>query len=98
MTRLSAVLLVALLAAAAPAQAPAITTPKAAFGFDIGDDYSLANYQQLKAYWEKLAGESDRIKLVTIGTTAEGRPQLAAIVTSPANHRRLDALKDTSRR
>jgi hypothetical protein len=94
----SAVLLVALLAAAAPAQAPAITTPKAAFGFDVGDDYSLANYQQLKAYWEKLATESDRIKLLNIGTTAEGRPQLAAVVTSPANHRRLDALKAVSRR
>jgi len=98
MTRLSAVVLVALLVAAAPAQATAITTPKAAVGFDIGDDYSLANYQQLKSYWQKLATESDRIKLVTIGTTAEGRPQLAAVVTSPANHRRLDALKATSRR
>ncbi len=94
----SAVVLVALFAGAAPAQAPAITTPKAAFGFDIGDDYCLANYQQLKAYWEKLAAESDRIKLLNIGPTAEGRPQLAAVVTSPANHRRLDALKTTSRR
>ena len=94
----SSLILLALLAGSAPAQAPAITTPKAAFGFDIGDDYCLANYQQLKAYWEKLAAESDRIKLLTIGTTAEGRPQLAAVVTSPANHKRLDALKIISRR
>ncbi|HYH68146.1 MAG TPA: M14 metallopeptidase family protein, partial [Urbifossiella sp.] len=98
MTRLSAVVLLGLLAGAAPAQPRPITTPKAAFGFDIGDDYSLANYRQLTAYWEKLATESDRIKLVTLGTTAEGRPQLAAVVTSPANHRRLDALKIMSRR
>ncbi len=96
-----ALVLFALLAGAAvaPAQQPAaVTTPKAFFGFNMGDDYCLANYQQLKAYWEKLAGESDRIKLVTIGTTAEGRPQLAAVVTSPANHRKLDALKTISRR
>ena len=96
----SALAFVAVLAAAASAQPapPDVTTPKQFFGFDMGADYCLANYQQLKAYWEKLAAESDRIKLVTIGTTAEGRPQLAAIVTSPANHRELATLKATSRR
>ena len=52
----------------------AITTPKEQFGFDIGDDYQLANYQQLTAYWKKLDQESDRMKLVDIGKTAEGPP------------------------
>src|SRR4029453_8727764 len=33
-----------------------------------------------------------------MGKTAEGRPQLMAIVTSPANHRQLAKYKDTSRR
>ncbi len=40
----------------------------------VGDDYFLANYTQLLDYWNKLAKESDRIKLVEIGKTAEGRP------------------------
>jgi hypothetical protein len=81
-------------------QAPTktVTTPKQFFGFNMGDDYCLANYQQLKGYWEKLEKESDRIKLVTIGTTEEGRPHLAAIVTSPANHKKLDQYKQTARR
>ena len=86
---------------AATTQAPAskkITTPKEFFGFNIGDDYCLANYQQLAAYWKKLAGESDRIKLVEIGRTEENRPQLMAIVTSPANHRKLDRYQDIARR
>src|SRR4051794_26521349 len=69
--------------------AGAITTPKKALGFNVGDDYCLANFQQLKSYWEKLERESDRIKLVEIGRTEEGRPQIAAIVTSRVNHRRL---------
>ncbi|MBX3401637.1 MAG: peptidase [Gemmataceae bacterium] len=89
---------VLLLVASAAAQAPTITTPKQFLGYDIGDDYFLANFQQLKGYWEKLATQSDRIKLVTIGTTEEGRPQIAAIVTSPENHKILDGLKDISRR
>jgi hypothetical protein len=78
--------------------AKAITSPKQFLGFNIGDDYCLANYQQLKAYWEKLAGESDRFKVVTIGVTEEGRPQLMGIVTSPANLKKLDYYRDISRR
>src|SRR4051794_38965331 len=68
----------------AKARARSVTAPRDFFGFDIGDDYCLATYRQLKAYWERLAGESDRIKLVSLGLTEEGRPQLSAIVTSPA--------------
>ena len=51
-----------------------ITTPKEALGFNLGDDYQMANYTQLEAYWKKLAAESDRMKLVDIGPTAEGPP------------------------
>lgn len=94
-----ALALVALIAGRGPAQAPVpnVTTPKAHFGFDMGADYCLANYQQLAAYWKKLQGESDRIKLVDIGKTEEGRPQLMAVVTSPANQRKLDRYRDIAR-
>src|SRR3954447_13632639 len=85
------------------AQAPAphragITTPKAQFGFAIGDDYQLATYRQLADYWRKLDGESDRLSLVEIGKTAEGRPQLMAIVTAPENQKRLGRYKEIARR
>ncbi len=80
------------------APAPRITTPLQEFGHNFGDDYSLASYKQISAYWQKLARESDRLVLDTIGQTAEGRPQLMAIVTSPANHRNLARYKDISRR
>jgi hypothetical protein len=84
-------------ATAASAQsAPAITTPKQHFGFNIGDDYQLANYTQFVAYWQKLDKESDRMKVVEIGKTAEGRPQLMAIITSPENHKKLDRYKEIS--
>jgi hypothetical protein len=78
--------------------APAITSPKAALGFNIGDDYQLANYTQLSAYMRKLAQESNRIKLVEYGKTSEGRPMLMAIITSPQNHAKLDHYKDVARR
>ena len=77
---------------------PKLTTPKEALGFDIGDDYRLATYAQLSAWWKKLAAESDRMKLVEIGQTEEGRPQLMAIITSPENHRKLDRYKEIARK
>jgi hypothetical protein len=75
-----------------------ISSPKDFLGFAIGDDYHLANYQQLSAYWHKLAQQSDRVKVVRIGTTEEGRPQLMAIITSPQNHARLEEYRQISRR
>src|SRR5262245_2596239 len=78
--------------------APRITAPKEHFGFNLCDDYCLANYQQLVGYWSKLERESNRLKVVCIGATEEGRPQLMGIVTSPANHRELARYQDIARR
>ena len=79
-------------------RAVSVTSPKQQFGHDIGADYQLPNYKALTEYWAKLDKESDRMKVVEIGKTAEGRPQLMAIVTSPDNHKKLDRYKEISRR
>ncbi len=86
-----------LLPAALGAQAH-VTTPKEQFGSAIGDDYFLADYHQIADYWHKLEQESDRIHLREIGRTAEGRPHLMAIVTSPANYKSLARYQEISRR
>src|SRR5258708_37528037 len=57
--------------AGAAAPAGHVTSPKEAWGHNIGDDYFLANYQQLLAYWRMLEKESARVHLVEIGKTAE---------------------------
>src|SRR6476469_5642292 len=82
----------------ASAAAQGITSPKQFFGFNIGDDYQLATYDQFVEYWHRLDKESDRMKVVEIGKTAEGRPQLMAIITSPENFKKIDRYKDISRR
>src|SRR5262245_64237447 len=81
------------LSAQAPPTAKIVTPPKEHFGFELGDDYCLANYKQLESYWKKLEKQTDRLKVVSIGKTEEGRDQLMAIVTSPANDGKLDRLK-----
>lgn len=67
------------------------TPPERFFRQPPGTDYYLANYSEYEAYLKRLAGESDRMKLVDIGKTSEGRSQWVAIVSSPAN---LVKLKD----
>lgn len=92
-------LLAPLLLSTAPIAAQArITSPKQQLGFAIGDDYQLATYTQLTEYWKRLAEESDRVRVVSIGKTAEGREQWMAIVTAPGNHARLDRLREISAR
>jgi hypothetical protein len=94
-------LAIALSIAAPQAQrsgAPAITSPKEQFGHDIGDDYFLINYTQYVEYLKKLDQQSDRMTVVEIGKTEEGRPELTAIITSPENHKRLAQLKEMNRK
>lgn len=75
-----------------------ITSPKEQFGHEIGDDYWLADYKQAIEYWRKLAKESDRMTIEEIGKTAEDRPQMMAIVTSPSNRKNLQKYKDIAAR
>jgi hypothetical protein len=75
-----------------------ITSPQQEFGAAIGDDYFLATYTQLQAYWQKLDRESDRMRLVDIGRTEEGRPQWMAVISAPENLTRLDHYREISRR
>ncbi|CAN5197545.1 M14 family metallopeptidase [soil metagenome] len=87
------------LAATAPAAgAQAVTSPREAFGHDLGADYSLVDYRQLSEYWTTLARQSDRMRLERIGTTSEGRPMLMAILTAPENHPRLNHYQEIARR
>jgi hypothetical protein len=95
--RLAIALVVLFTWAVAPVQAQ-ITTPREHLGFNIGDDYHLVTYTQYESYVRKLAEESPRMVLEEIGQTAEGRPHLMAIITSPENHRNLARYKEISRR
>ena len=85
-------------AARAQTAGPHITTPKEAFGFNLGDDYQLADYKQIEAYWKALDRESERMILHDMGKTAEGRTQWMAVVTSPENHRNLARYRDIAKR
>ena len=75
-----------------------ITTPKEQFGFNIGDDYVLVNYTQYETYLKKLGQESDRLKVLDIGKSSEGRTIYAGVISAPDNLKKLDRYKEIARR
>lgn len=89
------------LAASAARATPAaaqLTTPEEQFGYRLGTDYQLVNYQGLTDYWHLLAEQSDRMSLESIGKTSEGRDQWMATITAPANRPHLQRYKEIARR
>ena len=72
--------------------------PKAHFGFEPGDDYRLAGYEEVMSYFRQLAASSDRIRLAEFGRSSEGRPMVAAFLSDAANLRQLDKWKEINRR
>ncbi|MCW5963575.1 MAG: hypothetical protein KIT83_06025 [Bryobacterales bacterium] len=75
-----------------------VTPPQAHFGFLPGDDYKLADYDQIRSYFETLARESDRMQVVEIGQSSEGRSMLMAYISSPANLARLAEYQQMQRK
>ena len=71
-------------------------SPEEMFGFRPGDDYKLAGYDQMLAYYRQLAAESDRVQIRQIGESALGRPLLLLTISSEANLANLERYRDIS--
>ena len=76
----------------------AVPTPKEHFGYTPGDDYKLADYNDIISYFQKLTRASDRILLAEFGKTAMGKPMYIAYISSPENLKKLDLYRGISRR
>ncbi len=85
---------VAVAVASTSTAAQTVPTPRQHFGFEIGTDRKLADWNQLTAYYEILAKTSPRVIVDTLGTTTKGRPFVMVTVTSEANQARLDELHE----
>lgn len=71
----------------------AMPTPEAYFGFKMGADRKLAHWDDLVKYYNLLGEQSDRMKVVNMGKTTQGRPFLALYISSPENLARLEEYK-----
>ncbi|MDE3155636.1 MAG: hypothetical protein KGN76_11070 [Acidobacteriota bacterium] len=85
--------------AAAQGAAPAaIPTPESVLGFKPGADFHLATYEEALGYFQKLAAVSNRIRLVDIGKTSEGREWYFALISSPQNLANVEHYRDIAQK
>ena len=86
---------------AAQAQAPAasaVASPEKFFGFQMGADRKLADWDKLHEYYQLLAKSSNKLRLVELGKSSEGRPYIALFISSAANLAKLDQFKQMNAR
>src|ERR1700680_1355058 len=72
----------------------AVPTPESHFGHKIGIDNELLAWDKVVSYFQALEKSSDRIKFMELGKSVEGRAQIAAVISSPANIRNLEHYRD----
>jgi len=72
-----------------------IPSPESYFGFAVGDRHLRPD--QIVDYMKALAQTSDRVSLEQYGETYEKRPLVLMTITSPENHKNLQALKEQHR-
>ncbi len=85
-----------LLAGAAAAQS--IPAPEQYFGFKIGADKKLARYDKIVEYFQKIADQSPRVKMRSLGPTTNGNPFVILEISSPETIRNLDHFKQLQRK
>jgi hypothetical protein len=75
-----------------------LPSPEQFFGFQMGADRKLANWDKLHEYYQLLAKSSNKMQLVELGKTSEGRPYIALFISSSANLAKLDHYKQLNSR
>ena len=80
----------ALLSLSVFAQLP---TPESVLGHKPGDDYFLATYDEALDCMKKLDAASDRLTLVKVGVTTQGRDWYVALISTPQNLAQIDRYK-----
>ena len=75
-----------------------ITTPSEHLGRPVGADFELADWNEVSGYYKKLAEQSPRVLVESVGETTEGREFLLATISSEANLTQLDQLRETASR
>lgn len=91
MIRILILLAAALTAAAQP-------VPEQFFGHRMGADRSTLEWAKVVDYFKQLDAASPRVQVAEFGKSTEGRPLIAAYISSPATLNRLDHFRQIQKR
>ncbi len=70
-----------------------IVSPGKMFGFPMGADRRLVNWEQIVSYFTLLDEASTRVQVVELGKTTLGRPMIMAIISSEETLRNLETYR-----
>jgi hypothetical protein len=87
----------ALLIAALPAVA-AIPSPESHFGFQMGADRKLVEWESVVAYFQRIGRASNQVLVQELGKSTEGRPFILVTVASPETIGKLERYQDVQAR
>ena len=79
------------------AAAPAVPTPAEYLGFTPGADRTLADWDEISGYLDRVARSSERVLIDTIGRSTLDRPIQLLTISDPENLGRLAELKEIQR-
>jgi hypothetical protein len=88
----------ALLAWTTPAKAAAVPTPESHFGHRMAEDRKLLDWDKVVSYFQSLEKSSDKLRFREYGKSAEGRPMIVGIISSPEILRKLDRYREIQTR
>ncbi|SDS78286.1 Zinc carboxypeptidase [Jiangella sp. DSM 45060] len=77
---------------------PPLPTPESVIGWAPCADYRLATYESVTDYFRTLDAASDRMRLIDVGTTTEGREQVMAIISSEENLENVEEYREIAER
>ncbi len=69
--------------------AQTISPPQDVFGFRMGADYHLIDWNQIRSYIQQVGQQSDRVMVQELGKTTLGKPFLLVTISSSANLKNL---------
>jgi len=75
-----------------------VQAPQDFFGFQLGSDHKLATWDEIVSYFRMLDDGSNKIQVLDLGRSTEGKPFIMAVISSAENMARIDEIKGASRR
>src|SRR5882724_11956424 len=75
-----------------------VTPPEQYFGHRIGADKKRVRYDKMVEYLDKIAQQSDRVRVRKLGQTTQNNPFILLEISSPATIKNLDHFKQLERK
>src|ERR1700688_2477976 len=75
-----------------------VPSPESVLGHKPGDDFYLASYDESLGYFQRLAASTDKLRLVPVGKTTQGRDWYIAIISSAKNLADFEKYRDMAKR